>query len=89
MSEITRGVMEMPYDLAMRSELSRMQFYNIARAAYTRNKLLEARLDDCVEALKLMLAEVNAKELSQEESDRLDNAVEMAQSAIAKATTIQ
>ncbi|MCU9947554.1 hypothetical protein [Pseudomonas sp. PDM13] len=31
MSEITRGIMEMPYEMAMQSEVSRLQFWNCAR----------------------------------------------------------
>lgn len=43
MSEITRGVMGMPYEMAMGSEMSRRQFYEIAREVYAENhRLLES-----------------------------------------------
>ena len=40
MSEITRGVMGMPYEMTMDSELSRRQFYAIAREVYAENESL-------------------------------------------------
>lgn len=43
MSEITRGVVDMPYEMAMGSEISRRQFYEIAREVYAENhRLLES-----------------------------------------------
>lgn len=38
MSEITRGIMEMPYELAMQSELSRRQFWNCAREIWQKSQ---------------------------------------------------
>jgi len=42
MSEITRGVIGMPYEMAMESELSRRQFHAIARELYAENERLRA-----------------------------------------------
>lgn len=38
MSEITHGIMEMPYELAMQSELSRRQFWNCAREIWQKSQ---------------------------------------------------
>ena len=40
MSEIKRGVMGMPYEMTMDSELFRRQFYAIAREVYAENESL-------------------------------------------------
>jgi hypothetical protein len=61
----------------------------VGASKLTANVRLICSAPDLLDALKLLLAEVNGNDLSQEESDRLDHAIEMAQSAIAKATTIQ
>lgn len=45
MSEITRGVMGMPYEMAMGNELSRRQFYDIAREVYAENERLQKSSD--------------------------------------------
>ena len=44
---------------------------------------------DLLEALQFMLMNANGRDLSQDESDALDLAINMAESAIKKATTIQ
>lgn len=49
MSEITRGVMGMPYEMAMGSELSRRQFYSIAREAYAENQRLLESLQSMID----------------------------------------
>lgn len=40
MSEITRGVIGMPFEMAMGSELSRRQFYSVAQALFAENERL-------------------------------------------------
>lgn len=42
MSEITRGAIGMPFDMAMSSELSRRQFHQIAQALLVERDALEA-----------------------------------------------
>ena len=42
MSEITRGVIGMPYEMAMESELSRRQFHAIARELFAENERLRS-----------------------------------------------
>lgn len=45
MSEITRGVMGMPYEMAMESELSRRQFYSIAKEVCAERDALKAECE--------------------------------------------
>lgn len=49
MSEITRGVIGMPFEMAMGSELSRRQFYSIAREAYAENQRLLESLQSMID----------------------------------------
>lgn len=49
MSEITRGVIGMPFELAMSSHLSRMQFHSIARGLLAENEKLFKLLERTVE----------------------------------------
>ena len=44
MSEITRGVIGMPFDLAMGSDRSRRQFHAVARDLHAENDRLKASL---------------------------------------------
>lgn len=48
MSEITRGVIGMPFDLAMGSELSRRQFHSIARGLLAENDRLRTAEGDAI-----------------------------------------
>lgn len=50
---------------------------------------LIAAAPDLLEALQFMLMNANGRDLSQDESDALDRAINMSESAIKKATTIQ
>ena len=49
MSEITRGVMGMPYEMAMASEYSRRQFYNMAVAIYASHVKISDKIISLVE----------------------------------------
>ncbi len=44
MSEITRGVIGMPFEMAMQNEFSRRQFHSIAQALLTERDQLRAEL---------------------------------------------
>lgn len=44
MSEITRGAIGMPFEMAMSSELSRRQFHSIAQALLTESEAMAKRL---------------------------------------------
>lgn len=70
MSEITRGVIGMPYEMAMESELSRRQFYNIAQGLLAQNETLTKIFSDApslpdtdvewLERTRVLEAEINA-----------------------------
>lgn len=53
MSEITRCVIGMPFDMAMESEISRRQFHAIARELLTENDRLKADLDSYKQGAKV------------------------------------
>jgi hypothetical protein len=57
MSEITRGVMGMPYEMVMSSEISRRQFYSIAREVYAESERLSSGLNQA----NHMLADAEAE----------------------------
>jgi hypothetical protein len=57
MSEITRGVMGMPYEMVMSSEISRRQFYSIAREVYAESERLSSALNQA----NHMLADAEAE----------------------------
>lgn len=56
MSEIARGVMGMPFEMAMGSDLSRRQFYSIAREVYAENKRLLESLQSMIDQTTPLVA---------------------------------
>lgn len=59
MSEITRGVMGMPFEMAMCSYLARQQFYAIAREVYAENESLRADAERYRLMRKITLAQID------------------------------
>ncbi|MBW1249076.1 hypothetical protein I7860_20585 [Pseudomonas tolaasii] len=60
MSEITRGAIGMPFEMAMESELSRRQFHSIAQALLVERDQLKAENARSTEREILQLAEIEA-----------------------------
>ena len=55
MSEMTRAVIQMPYDMAMDGEISRQQFYNRAQTLLADFDTLAQRLQEAESALQLFV----------------------------------
>ena len=71
MSEITRGAIMMPYELAMSSELSRRQFHSIAQALLTERDQISDELSACKEGPGTCGYWREAARLREEERDQL------------------
>lgn len=78
MSEITRAVIQMPYDMAMDGEISRQQFYNRAQTLLAEFDTLAQRLQEA-EMLNNRMASLlqgirrhNSSGLTRDTQDEID-----------------
>lgn len=66
MSEITRGAIGMPFEMAMESELSRRQFHSIAQALLAERDQLKAENEELRDDIEQSQYDVNAWRNSEE-----------------------
>lgn len=77
MSEITRGVIGMPFDLAMSSELSRRQFHQIAQALFAESERTACRLEVSEDTLEVIRACLRTAEAEIESLTKRAEAAEL------------
>jgi hypothetical protein len=71
MSYIVIGVMNMPYHLAMSSELSRIQFYNIATAYFRKTEKISKELEVIVNENRALRNDADKFGIIQQAMDNL------------------